>query len=333
MTSFPPRFSTLAKILTHLNKQTVYPRLLILNIAYEDIKELPEEIANLNLNFPFEIFPTSNLGPGTKLLPTLKRFPKETIVTIDDDIYYAQNLFEKLISTSKNFPRSIICCRAHEPVFIDFKPATYLSWIFGTKKTANRVILPTGVGGTLFPPGSFHNDVLNLKDYIDFSYSTDDLWYWVHAIRNLIEIRKIDFEFDLIENESEQAQRLHYGNIAVNNDINLQKMWSRYNLSSVMSHYVDTFNLQVLELNQLPEFNKFLYEFTQGRLSTGFFHALEQLGPSDRASVTNDYGKIFREYLDMKIVSRDLNYAIRLSFNNFWRKIKKLKRYSINRLE
>ena len=114
LTSHPPRFPFLLTQLNRVSKQTLFPDLLVLNIAEEDYSEIPKELAILDLPFAFEINLVENLGPGTKLIPTLIKYPTSTIITIDDDI--------------KGLPRGDYC-GARSPALISGQKNSTLSFL------------------------------------------------------------------------------------------------------------------------------------------------------------------------------------------------------------
>ena len=239
LTSHPPRFPFLLTQLNRVSKQTLFPDLLVLNIAEEDYSEIPKELAILDLPFAFEINLVENLGPGTKLIPTLIKYPTSTIITIDDDIDYPESLIESLWMESKDYPGAIIAARAHQPLFLGRKIAPYLSWDFEITETANRLVFPTGGGGIFYPPNSLHKEVLNTEIYKNMSWSTDDIWFWVHSLRAGTKIRKSRFSFKA-ENvlESQIIALNSTGNTQITNDLNLLALWNFYNMEPVLNSYM-----------------------------------------------------------------------------------------------
>ena len=323
LTSHPPRFPFLLKQLNRVTRQTLFPDLLVLNITKEDYSEIPKELAILDLPFAFEINLVENLGPGKKLIPTLIKYPSSTIITIDDDIDYPESLIESLWRESKEYPGAIIAGRAHQPLFFGRKLAPYLSWDFEITETANYLIFPTGVGGTLYPPNSLHAEVLNTEVYKDMSWSTDDIWFWVHSLRAGTEIRKSQFLYELKTVGLGKSSALsEKGNREIMNDLILNTLWNFYNLEMVLDNYIREYSISIKNISQDLLQNSdslFVYHFLQNE-------KLNQL----IAELPMKYRLIYAEsivYLcrNIKIMERQKSEIRRniLSINeNLYRKLK-----------
>ncbi len=106
LSSIPSRFQSVKEVINSLNKQTIKPDKIFLNIPFF-YKRFPE-IKNINLDSlqdikddNFEIVRCEDYGPGTKLLGPinlLKNF--DYIILVDDDHYYHPRMCEIL---NKNF--------------------------------------------------------------------------------------------------------------------------------------------------------------------------------------------------------------------------------------
>lgn len=62
----------------------------------------------------FSIYPCDDLGPATKLLPTVARYRNTdtTIIYCDDDKLYDKNWVLRLLKTAERHPRSAVCDEA-----------------------------------------------------------------------------------------------------------------------------------------------------------------------------------------------------------------------------
>ena len=49
-----------------------------------------------------------------KLIPTLKKYPEDIIITVDDDAIYTPDLIKELYMEHTKNPQDIQCCRAHK---------------------------------------------------------------------------------------------------------------------------------------------------------------------------------------------------------------------------
>ena len=109
LTSWKGRIKYIHKNLERLLNNTIKPQKLILNLSTEEFPqknlELPPEIINLQKKFNFfEIFwVKENNNVFKKLIPTLNRFKRDLIISLDDDILYPNNLFEKMLNCYKKY--------------------------------------------------------------------------------------------------------------------------------------------------------------------------------------------------------------------------------------
>ena len=100
LTSIPSRFGTVKEVIKSLNKQSIRPNKIFLNIPH-NYKRFPE-IKDINLDTfkdikddNFEVSRCADYGPGTKLLGSinsLKNF--DFVILVDDDHYYHPRMCE-----------------------------------------------------------------------------------------------------------------------------------------------------------------------------------------------------------------------------------------------
>ena len=100
LTSIPSRFGTVKEVIKSLNKQSIRPNKIFLNIPH-NYKRFPE-IKDINLDtfkdikdYNFEVSRCADYGPGTKLLGSinsLKNF--DFVILVDDDHYYHPRMCE-----------------------------------------------------------------------------------------------------------------------------------------------------------------------------------------------------------------------------------------------
>ena len=96
LTSYPPRFGTLALTLRSLLCQTVRPDHLILWIAPADFALLPQSVRRLQAR-GLTIRLAEDIKSYKKIIPALDQFPDAFIVTADDDLFYWQSWLEELV--------------------------------------------------------------------------------------------------------------------------------------------------------------------------------------------------------------------------------------------
>lgn len=245
LTSFPQRMDEIRYTLYSLLNQTVKPYKVILWLGREQFpnleQDVPENVLKLREN-GLTIEWTKNLYSYTKLVPALKKYPDNIIVTADDDIYYETDWLEKLLKSHKTNKNCIICHRAHKVKFDKNMLAPYKKWpkkIKGCK--ASYLNFLTGVGGVLYPPGCLYKDVFNEELFTQLSPKADDVWFWAMAVLNKTKI--------CIAND--WIRRLTYVNPdrerGLTNEITLfsfnKKGGNDMQIKNVLNHYPEILNI------------------------------------------------------------------------------------------
>ena len=194
LTSHPARFDALALSLPELLKQTLQPSEIILNIARGDIAQLPQSVRDLAATGSILINECADLGPGKKLIPTLKRYPGVPIIVVDDDLTLRRDLTLQLMLEHQLYPEAIIASRVHRVTYAQngsLEP--FSAWEKGVDEVAGPSLdlLATSGAGTLFPAGALHPDALDEARYIELAFHTDDLWWFIHGRRNGTSVRRL----------------------------------------------------------------------------------------------------------------------------------------------
>lgn len=121
-----------------------------------------------------------NYGPATKLLPSMKAFPEAAVATFDDDKYYPEEWLEGLVNGVRRYPNTIVCYRAKVIQFDDNGACLpYRQWPLAPRKHTgpDRQLLPTGVGGVIYPPRCMKPLAFDLELLQRLSLPNDDLWF------------------------------------------------------------------------------------------------------------------------------------------------------------
>ena len=227
LTSYGPRFKFLYEVFAQIKKQTLQPEKIILNIDIEEKEVFKKYLKSLSRNPLLEVNYIENLGPGKKLIPSLLSYPKSCIITIDDDLKFNESLFSELWRKHLENPNSIIATRTHSPRILDCGYlAPYKDWMTDLSTPMEEITaLVTAGSGALFPPNSLHGNVTNYEGFKEYSFSTDDIWYWFHALLKGTQIIKLD-GYDTLEYlKDSQIETLYWdGNAAFFNDFNIQNM-------------------------------------------------------------------------------------------------------------
>ena len=106
MSTIPSRLKNIAEIIENINKQTLKPKKIFLNIPH-NYKRFPNENINKEdlkkLNFEnLEITRCEDYGPGTKIMGSIEKVRKyDCVIIIDDDHIYDLNMCEFFLEAFK----------------------------------------------------------------------------------------------------------------------------------------------------------------------------------------------------------------------------------------
>ncbi|WP_019230337.1 hypothetical protein [Sedimentibacter sp. B4] len=238
LTTFPKRIDTVWITLESLLRQSIKPDKMILWLAKSEfadgLNSLPASLMNL-IDRGLEIRFCENLKPHKKYYYSMKEFPDDIVITVDDDVLYPPDLIKDLILLHLKFPKCICCTRGHL-ITIDNQNniQLYSKWIKNpsVEEIPSKFICPTGVGGVLYPPKSLHPEVFNKDNIIRLSLNADDLWLKVMSLMKGTEIvksHKYDYEFFSISKTHYSA--LSKTNVVQNhNDVQLNAILEEYNI-------------------------------------------------------------------------------------------------------
>lgn len=182
LTSYPPRFPTLARTLKTLLSQSIVPDVVVLWVAGNDFALLPEDVLALRGD-GLAIETCADLRSYKKIIPALEKWPEAFIATADDDSYYWRSWLDELVSEFHPSRREVLCHRAHK-ILLDENggPVPYPAWTIDIEcEPASELIFPTGVGGVLYPPGALHRKTTNQGKFLALCPTADDVWLYFMA--------------------------------------------------------------------------------------------------------------------------------------------------------
>jgi len=213
MTSHPGRIATTWLAIESIMRGNVKPHCIILYLARDDFpaqsrKSIPTTLTILQKRGLEIRFTGINYFVATKLIPALKDFPNDTIVTADDDRIYDPRWLETLTNTARAHPKCIVCphvrryckssvddpindikptypggVRINAPVgyFIAWPPIDYTI----QQPVYNKQIygIFEGFAGVLYPPNCLHPDVFDIDQFRTLCPVADDIWFQVMAMR------------------------------------------------------------------------------------------------------------------------------------------------------
>lgn len=179
LTSYPPRFPTLHMTLRTLLNQSISPDRIVLWIAHRDLALLPFKVLALEER-GIEIRPCADLRSFKKIVPAVEQFPDSYIVTADDDLYYARDWLEILLSSVGTGTSDVVARIVHRPSFDGERMRSFKVWplnVTDDQAHAPSSDLFCGSGaGALFPPGSLHPDLVCRDLFERLTPNCDDSW-------------------------------------------------------------------------------------------------------------------------------------------------------------
>ena len=231
VTSHPARFHALALSLTALKSQILQPQSINVFIAETDMAVLPDSIKELEKSGYIKISPCEDLGSGKKLIPALKVQSNLPIITIDDDLYFENDLFLHLMINHYLYPNAIIAARVHQLAVNDSKDVLpFSTWHkhYDLSEGPSNDLMPTSGAGTLFPPKAMHEDASNAALYTELSHNTDDLWWYFQARRKGTLVRRLSGLDHLNFIDSTQDVGLWKNGNQDRNEVNLKALLAQY---------------------------------------------------------------------------------------------------------
>lgn len=195
-------------------------------------RNVPERIMSLK-QYGVEIMYYHDIKSYKKLIPTLKLFPNDIIITVDDDMIYTSGLLKSLMDGFRKNGK-IQCTKGGLPKIYSGEISSYINWKNIDHAYDGDDIVPIGVGGVLYPPKSLDKDVLNEDAFCELAPNADDLWFWVMAKRagvkhSVVDLCGKNYSFDTIYQYLHKGSALTHSNAGdCKNDIQLKCILEKY---------------------------------------------------------------------------------------------------------
>ncbi len=197
LASYPDRVGTVYLTIETLLNQTVKPRAVMLWLADDQFPrgeaDLPSNLISLKekgLTIRF----CEDLRPHKKYYYAMKENPDCDVITVDDDVFYPENLVEMLTDTARKYPDTVVCTWGHG-YFTgkDGDVNTADKWQYLVEGTEpSFLVIPTGVGGVLYPAHCLSEEVFNKDAIRQLCLNADDLWLKAMALMNNTRAVRVD---------------------------------------------------------------------------------------------------------------------------------------------
>lgn len=233
LTSFPARINLVHLSIKSILNQTYKPKKVVLWLSAEQFpnqeKKLPESLLELK-ECGLEIEFCEDIKPHTKYFYAFKKYPKDLIVTVDDDIFYPRDVLEKLFVLSQKKSGCIIANRVREVSFEENRVKPYRDWKIngGYNSEPTKKLLPTGVGGVLYKPSFFSDSLFNTDIIRKICLNADDIWLRANSLKNGVSVVFTNYYFyPFIEIPNSQGANLHTANVFLqDNDKQIQEVFT-----------------------------------------------------------------------------------------------------------
>ena len=201
LTSFPARINVVDITIKSLLMQSLKPDEIILWLASEQFpgkeNELPEKLLKLK-KYGLTINWCSDIKSYKKLIPALRMYPEDIIVTADDDVYYERHWLKRLYLGYVKDPNYVHCHRITK-FYIQDNEYRMKEGEFEVYPFASYLHKLTGVGGVLYPPHILAQEVLDEKKCRTLAPTNDDIWFWLMAVLNGAKINVVKNNLPRIE--------------------------------------------------------------------------------------------------------------------------------------
>jgi hypothetical protein len=180
LTSFPYRIGRLWLVIETLLRQTEKPDKIILWLSKEQFSSLdalPKKLlGQCNRGLTIRMV-EGDIRSHKKYFYTIKEFPNDYMITVDDDILYRSTMIADLYNYSLRYPSTVISQYSVEMSWNAGKLDSYNLWEkINTERAPNFYVFFGSGGGTLFPPYSMCSEVLNKELFMSLTPTADDIW-------------------------------------------------------------------------------------------------------------------------------------------------------------
>lgn len=217
-----------------LYNQTQLPDKIILWLDYDHWtnENLPERLKMLEkkglvINF------CKDIKSFKKLLPSLKQYPEDIIITVDDDVIYPIFFIEQMYKSYLKSPEKIHAGSAREVKILNNKFLPYNSWLSATKNS--KYISPIGFGGVLYPPNSLSKEVFKEEIFMEICPDADDMWFFIMGLLKHTKYQLVDIDRSEYFGVDTWYQHFHKGAALANN--NVKNGGNNEQLKKCVAHY------------------------------------------------------------------------------------------------
>ena len=102
MTTYSKRVANIPAVLDTIFAQTLLPDLVVINFAIDEV--IPDNVQSYINSHNIELNRVPDTKVYKKIIPTLKKYPNDCIISIDDDFLYPKEMIEDFMTIHKKYP-------------------------------------------------------------------------------------------------------------------------------------------------------------------------------------------------------------------------------------
>lgn len=153
----------------------------------EKLNPLLKKLQRVGVNFYY----CEDIRSYKKLIPAMKMFPKNPILTLDDDFYFHPDYIQWLTEAyEQSDKQTVIGQWGCVPIKDNGKFLPYNQWQDWSKGNEQSPISFFGGLGCVYPP-IFDGEILRSDIFMKLCPTADDIWFWVMEERQHIKRKYI----------------------------------------------------------------------------------------------------------------------------------------------
>lgn len=174
--------------------QTIKPKKIVVyldNVHWNDenLPDILKKIRSIGVDFRF----CEDIRSYKKLIPALKDFPENPIITLDDDFYYNKDYHEWMrIAYEKSDKKTVLGQWGCIPEKKDGKYIPYNEWKDIKYMKEGDEVSFFGCCCCCYPPKIFDDEILNQEIFMKLCPTADDIWFWIMEKRQGIKTKLIE---------------------------------------------------------------------------------------------------------------------------------------------
>lgn len=233
LTSYPKRIELVDKVIQSLWRQSMPADEILLYLSDTEFPDrehgLPQILRDMSGINGFRIvWVKENLKSHKKYFYVLQNYPDDIVITIDDDVVYADTMIHDLICSYRKYPKAISARTVRIMVKNEDGVAKYNDWDNSPvhfADTPRMDLCAIGYGGVLYPPACTTALWFRKEDIRALAWNQDDLWLkYNEIIGHYPVVYAIPEEADCLIDEADATALCRENMYDGGNDVSVKKL-------------------------------------------------------------------------------------------------------------